>query len=611
MADDASRRLQDFFDKVKIIAKDLDSSRAKQLIKDLNVFDITHYEWLNTYLAISPDRIQRYKDYEAMVEVPELELGLTTYADDGTQMNSDGKVLRITSSNDEIVELLEHTFYDNLDINSDLWKIFLGTCKYGDNFYEVVTDYKKKEIVFLKHLYPANVERIEIDGNLLKFLVRKGKQNPQDKINRQGFTKFASTKVEQKNIVVLEPWQIVHFKIDDDMYAPYGKSVLESGRRTFKQLSLMEDAMLVYRLERAPEKRVFYIDVGNLSTAEAEKFVEKIKSKFRKTPYIDPQTGQINQKATPLSILEDFWIPVRSGVSGSQGTRIDVLQGGRQLNEIDDTKYFRDKLLKTMHIPPQYFSAEGGMDTSKSLSQMDIRFARTVERIQRHIIKGLEKIAIIALALRGYKGDDIRNFELELTPPSNIAELLELEVLSQKINLISTILGMEGFLPKKWIYENIMRFSEKEIQDILTQLQIEAAQAASAQAPEGGGMMAGPAPALAGGIGGEEIGGGLETPVGGGEETAPPEETAPGGAPVAPEAGVEVADKAITIGNKQFILENRADIIKLFKYINQIEKTAKDNNDKQENVIFTPSNSVNKQLLSGELRGLINGNKKS
>jgi len=625
MASKRSRQYQEFFNRLKIAAKDLDSSRAIELLKGDGGFDLNTWHWMTSYVTVTNDRRERYQDFENMIQVPELNLGLVSYADDGTQLNENNKVIEITSNNEDIVKTLEETFFDNLDMNADLWRIFFGTCQYGDNFYELIVDDKKKNIMALKYLPPMNVERIEVDGNLMKFTVEK-------QVTQQGQEKTIYAHPGNQQKIPLEPWEVVHFKIEDNNYAPYGRSTFEAGRRTYKQLSLMEDSMLVYRLERAPEKRVFYVDIGNLSTPEGEKFIERIKAKFRKKKYIDPETGKINEKMTPLSMLEDFWIPVRTGAQGTQGTKIDILQGGRQLNEIDDTKYFRDKILKTMHIPPQYLQEGGGMESRNSLSQMDIKFARTVERIQRYIIKGLEKIAIVSLTLKGYTGDDLRNFELELTPPSSIAELLELEVMTQRIQLVSSMLTLENFMPRKWIYRNIMKFSDKEIADIETGLQLELASPLNkmSQGGEGGGF--GAAPPLGGvgevpGAAGPEAGG-MGMPLPGAEaggEVLPPEAGAEAGVEAgvpppeaempAPEAplGMEVAGKIIDIDRKQFLFENQAGIAKLLEYVKHRSNMNKDN-DKQtiseDKDTPTLSNSYRKQFIRGEFRGLNESTKK-
>jgi len=621
MASKRSRQYQEFFNRLKITAKDLDSSRAIELLKGDGGYDLDTWHWMTSYVTVTNDRRERYQDFENMVQVPELNLGLVSYADDGTQLNENNKVIEITSNNEDIVKTLEETFFDNLDMNADLWRILFGTCQYGDNFYEIIVDAKKKNIMALKYLPPMNVERIEVDGNLMKFTVTK-------QITHEGQEKTIYAHPGNQQKIQLEPWEVVHFRIEDNNYVPYGRSTFEAGRRTYKQLSLMEDSMLVYRLERAPEKRVFYVDVGNLSTPEAEKFIERIKAKFRKKKYIDPATGKINEKMTPLSILEDFWIPVRSGAQGTQGTKIDILQGGRQLNEIDDTKYFRDKILKTMHIPPQYLQEGGGMESRNSLSQMDIKFARTVERVQRYVIKGLEKIAIVSLTLKGYTGDDLRNFELKLTPPSSIAELLELEVMTQRIQLVSSMLALENFISKRWVYRNIMKFSDKEIADIEIGLQLELASPLSkmAQGGEGGGF--GAAPPL-GGVGempgaAEPEAGGMGMPLPGAEaggEVLPPEAGAEAGVPPPeaemppPEAppGMEVAGNIIDIDRKQFLFENQAGIAKLLEYVKHRPNMNKDN-DKQtiseDKDTPTLSNSYRKQFIRGEFRGLNENAKK-
>ena len=311
---------------------------------------------------------------------------------------------------------------------------------------------------------------------------------------------------------------------------------------------------------RAPERRVFYIDVGNLSRVEAKRFLEKVKNSYRTQSFID-ENGNLNKRARMLSITNDIFVPVREG---SQGTRIETLQGGEALHNIDDMKYFRDKILKTMNIPAAYLGDE--TDRSRgSLSQLDIKFSRFIERVQSQIIKGLNKIAALELFFAGYKKEDLNSFEIELTPPSNIKEITEIELMMQKISLLSNIQTL-GIFSNKWMLKNVLKMSDAEIADIELYKSIEGqAQPGEEGIPGGAGM---PIPGEAG--------------VPGETETIPGEEV-PGATPEAgipAETGTEAAELAastmINLLGREFIVENKNDFFKIVKLVK--EQKNKNNN---------------------------------
>lgn len=592
-----AEKIQRYLNKYHLVTRDLDNTDSmKERDKNssaASAYSWQAYSWINDATATSDERTNRYREYREMCKVPELNQGLQIYADNATQYNINNNVLEIQSDNQKIVEVLEKLFFERLDINSNLWAYTKNMCKFGDEFVEVIVDSQtapKNILAFERVKKPQNLKRKEKDSKLVGFEYDYGRD-------------------EEKPSVKYEPWQIVHFSIEDDEYEPYGKSILEAGRKTWKRLSLMEDAMLVYRISRAPERRVFYIDVGTLSTKDANHYIEQLKRKFKKKSFVNPNTGEIDEKANPLSVDEDFFIAVREN---SQGTRIETLPPGQNLGEIDDVKYFKDQILKTMGIPSGYLggNAEGATYDPKSyLSNQEVQFARTIERVQKFIIKGLEKAAIIQLALQKFEGDDLKDFKIKLTPPSNVDQLMEVEIRTQQFGLVQSIKAITSpdgvpFLPDEWIYRNVLGLSEKEISTIKLQVQMQLqlqmqmqslVQGAGAEA--GGGMdmggsvggLGGPAPEVAGGPG-PEVGG-----------------EAPGGeAPEEP--GLEVAGNTIEFDGGKWLLENEKDAKKLLKYINLYEKVQKDNTKKKK---VSEHNSVTRMTLKGEFTGLLKANMSS
>jgi len=495
-----------------------------------------------------------------------------------TQYNIQNNVMTIESGNNKIIEILEKLFFDNLDMNSNLWKIVRNTCKLGDEFLEVVLDNPNspKHIISLERIKnPENIKRIEKDGSLVGF-------------------KYECDEEDDKKPKMFQPWQIVHFKIEDEEFDPYGKSVLEAGRKTFKKLALMEDAMLVYRISRAPERRVFYVDVGTMPTKEANKFIETLKRQFRKKKYINQNTGEVDEKANPLSVDEDFYIPVRQN---STGTRIETLPGGQNLGEIDDVKYFKDMILKTMGIPAGYLggsSAEGAAgtyDPKSYLSNQEVQFARTIERVQKLIIRGLEKVAFIELILSRLEKSEIKDFKIKLTPPSNVDQLMEIEIRNQQFALIQQIRTLENFLPDEWIYTEVLGMNEQQIQKIRLQLQMQQQMALQLQS-------------LAGGAGqGADMGSGMPMAMGGNIAGPAPEGEA-GGPPegeIQAEPGLEVASNMIEFDGAKWLMENQKDVENLLKYVKLYEKVHKDNKDK----VNERRNSATRMLIEGEFRGLV------
>lgn len=456
-------------------------------------------------------RNERYLDFDQMEYTPELASSLDIYADEITTSNQYQKILKITCHNDEIKEILKTLFYDVLNIESNLFGWARNMCKYGDAFLflDIEESLGIKSVVTLP---TSEVERLEGED----------KSNPnyiQFQWNAAGLT--------------LENWQVAHFRIlGNDKYSPYGSSVLEAARRIWRQLTMLEDAMMAYRIVRSPERRVFYVDVGGIDPADVEQYMEKVMTQMKRHKVVDNDTGRVDLRYNPMSIDEDYYIPVRGG----QSTKVESLPGGQFTGAIDDVEYLRDKLFSAIKIPRSYLArGKDSTEDKTTLAQKDIRFARTIQRLQRSVIEQLEKIAIVHLYTLGYKGSDLLSFELSLNNPSKIAELQELEQWKAKFDVASA--ATEGYFSKRWVSLNLFNISEDEFkrnqEELFYDKKVAAAleQVAAGGGQESGGDMGG------GGLGGL---GGLGGDMGGEEELPPPEgveETPPAPEAGAPDAG--------------------------------------------------------------------------
>ena len=384
-------------------------------------------------------RIERYLDFDQMEYSPELHSALDIYADEMTTSNEFSKLLTIKCPNEEIRFTLENLYHNILNIDFNLFGWCRTMCKYGDYFLYLDLDDESgvKNVIGL----PAKeIERLEGED----------KTNPnyvQFQWNSGGLT--------------FENWQIAHFRIlGNDKFAPYGTSVLDPARRIWRQLTLLEDAMMAYRIVRAPERRVFYIDTGNISPEDVEQYMQKVMTQMKRNQVVDTDSGRVDLRYNPMSVEEDYWVPVR----GATNTRIENLPGGTYTGDIDDVKYLRDKLFSAIKIPASYLSSTEDSEDKTTLSQKDIRFARTIQRLQRSVVTELEKIGMIHLFTLGFRGPDLISFNLTLNNPSKISELQELEHWRTKFEVASS--ATEGFFSKRWIFEKLFNLSHEEINQI-------------------------------------------------------------------------------------------------------------------------------------------------
>jgi len=408
-------------------------------------------------------RTQLYSDYDSMDTDAIVASALDIIADESTLKNDMGEVLQIKSTDEDIQKILYNLFYDVLNIEFNLWPWIRNMCKYGDFFLKL--EIAEKFGVYNVIPYTAfNIERLEGRDreNPTKIQFRYSPEGPNTSYN------YKPSKDNGSTDNLFDNYEIAHFRLLADVnYLPYGRSYIEPARKLFKQYTLMEDAMLIHRIVRAPEKRIFYLNVGSIPPNEVDAFMEKTVSTMKRTPHINPETGDYNLRFNLQNLLEDYYIPVRGNDSS---TKIDTAQG-MQWDGIVDVEYFRDKLFAALKVPKAFMGYDENTDGKATLAAQDIRFARTIERIQRITISELYKIAIIHLYTQGYRDENLGNFEISLTTPSIIYDQERIELLKSKVELAASMIEQNLF-PTDFIYEHIFHLSEDqydEYRDLIMQ----------------------------------------------------------------------------------------------------------------------------------------------
>ena len=499
-----------------------------------------------------PTRLAAFYDYESMEFTPEISTALDIYAEESTTPNQDGYILQIYSESKRVKGILTDLFNNVLDINTNLQMWTRNTCKYGDNFVYLKLD-SEKGIVGCMQLPNIEIERLE-RGMAARSV--NAEVDPKEKGLRFNW------KVKDMEF---NSWEVAHFRLlGDDRKLPYGTSMLEKARRIWKQLLLSEDAMLIYRTSRAPERRVFKVFVGNMDDKDVEAYVQRVANKFKRDQIVDNKTGNVDLRFNQMAVDQDYFVPVRDV---SQTMPIETLAGAQNLSEIADIEYIQKKLVTALRVPKAYLGFEEVVGDGKNLSLQDIRFARTINKIQKAMIAEMNKIAIIHLFILGFE-DDLQNFTLGLTNPSKQADLLMIDVWKEKVllykDLVSEIPNTLAPTSATWAKKHIFGFSDEDIKLDTQQQRLERAVAAelantatvithtgmfdvvdrlyksksgSTENPPAGGE------APSGGGGGGSFGGGSLPDFGGGGETSPEPALPPlggeeaGGAPEAPVPG--------------------------------------------------------------------------
>ena len=389
-----------------------------------------------TMQNFSYNKNELYTDYESMDTDAIISSALDIYADESTMKNEFDQVLTISCQNENVQKILHNLFYDILNIEFNLWPWLRNMCKYGDSFLklDIAEGYGVVNVVPLSS-YEMTREEGEDPND--PYLVKFKQDGGGGQFEYQNF-------------------EIAHFRLlSDSNFLPYGKSMVEPARKTWKQLTMMEDAMMTHRIMRAPEKRIFKIDVGNIPPNEVDTYMQAIIDKMKKVPYVDQTTGEYNLKFNMQNMMEDFYLPTRGGESG---TGIESVSG-LDFNAIDDIEYLRNKMMSALRVPKAFLGYDEQVEGKATLAAEDIRFARTIERLQRIAVSELTKIAIVHLYTQGFKDEDLVDFELSLTTPSTVYEQEKIAIWQEKIRLATDIQSSK-LLSDEWIYENIMNMGD-------------------------------------------------------------------------------------------------------------------------------------------------------
>jgi hypothetical protein len=402
-------------------------------------------------------RTQIYSDYDIMDTDAIIASALDIVAEECTLKNDLGEVLQIRSSNEDIQKSLYNLFYDVLNIEFNLWAWIRQMCKYGDFFLKLEIS-EKFGVYNVLPIAAYHMEREEGFDKDNPFSIQFKYSPDGFYTGGSGYYNVAGTDRKNQPGIYFDNYEVAHFRLlTDNNYLPYGRAYIEPARRLFKQYTLMEDAMLIHRIVRSPDKRVYYLNVGSIPPNEVENFMQKTISTMKRTPFIDQETGQYNLKYNQQNLLEDYFIPVRNG---DQVTKIDTLPG-LQYAGIEDVTYLRDKLFAALRVPKAFMGYEKDLTGKATLAAEDIRFARTIDRIQRITLSELYKIALVHLYTQGYTAEELTNFELHLTTPSIIYDQEKIALLTQKVELAQKIMESK-LLPTDWIYDNIFHLSQDQ-----------------------------------------------------------------------------------------------------------------------------------------------------
>ena len=404
-------------------------------------------------------RTQLYSEYDAMDTDAIIASALDILSEESTLKNDMGEVLHIRSNDENIQKILYNLFYDVLNVEFNLSWWIRNMCKYGDFFLKLEAS-EKYGVYNVIPFAAFNIERQEHYDPENPTAVRF-RYDP-DGLAADTYGYFKTPNQHDAKSIYFDNYEMAHFRLLTDVnYLPYGRSYIEPARKLFKQYTLMEDAMLIHRIVRAPEKRVFYMNVGGIPPAEVENFMQKAVSKMKRTPYIDQQTGEYNLKYNMQNLMEDFYIPVRGN---DTATKIDTL-GGLQYDGITDVNYLRDKLFAALRIPKAFLGYDEKLQGKATLAAEDIRFGRTVEKLQRIIVSELYKIAFVHLYIQGYRDESLTNFELSLTTPSIIYDQERVMLLKEKMDLAQSMMDSQ-LISSDWIYDNIFHLSEDQYEEM-------------------------------------------------------------------------------------------------------------------------------------------------
>lgn len=429
-------------------------------------------ESLASYTAVK----LMYRDCDLMDGVPEIGTALDIIADEVCNLSSDNQLLKISSKSKRIKSILEDLFYNRLQISTALRMITRGMVKYGNHY--MLLNVTKNGIAGWRQLSVYETDRYE--GGLSGYygggqMINAGEDLKPDEV------RFVHAGMNQATSY--SEWQVAHFRLlNDSFFLPYGVSLLHKARRAWRMWSMMEDAMLIYRLDKSIERRVFKIYVGGINDKDVPAFVQEIANNFKRTPIIDPMTGQVDLRKNFLDVSSDYFIPVRDPAAPNP---IETLQAAHNDTSMDDINYMQNKIFAAIRVPKQFINFQDAQGKGQNLSLADIRFARMIMGIQQFVLAELNKVAMVHLYLLGFK-EELTNFSLAMNIPTAQIESLELDALQKRIQVAASALADPGIgmpmVSLHWVQTNILKLSDNEIKDILGEIRLEKAMAAELQA---------------------------------------------------------------------------------------------------------------------------------
>ena len=451
-----------------------DSKEERDLkLKQLKQQRLLSYQWKKIgydtsmeQMAGTPQVRIMYRDADLMDCWPEIGSALDIYSEEATVLNKKNKMLNISSKSNRIVSVLEDLFENRLDIHIMLPMIARSVCKYGNEFMFLNID-GNDGVKGWRELPVHEMRRVE--NGMFNLYAGYGSASTNLKPDE---TKFIWEGHNES--MPFKMWQVAHFRlIKDSLLLPYGVSILNKARRHWRMLSMMEDAMLLYRLERSIERRIFKVNVGLIDDADVPQFLQDFMTNVKRAPVIDPQTGQMDLRKNFLDVSADYVIPVRSG---QDPTSIETLNSAQNQTSMEDVEMIQNKVFAALRIPKTFLNYQEAQGKGQNLSLMDIRLNRAINHIQQALLMELTKIAVLHLYLLGFT-DDLTNFTLSMNNPSNQLETMELDNQAKRLQNASTALSEQGGgIPlMSWhrVQKEIMGLTDSEISVMLNEIRLE------------------------------------------------------------------------------------------------------------------------------------------
>jgi hypothetical protein len=428
---------------------------------DANETTISNFSWYTQVMKGAGSRMQRYTQYNAMDTDVDIARALDTIAEEMSSKNEQTELpFNIHYQNDDNKEVKESIvmtvkaamrhWTDIQDLENRVFRVARYSIKFGDCFFRKFSDHKKWMFID-----PSEVLGIEMDqnGQIVAYHLRKND-------NKKG----AYSEVE-----IIPKAGMVHFTLSDDMgeSAPFGESVLQCVTKAFKQLGLLEDSVVIYRVVRAPERRVFYIDTGNMPAHKVKQYLEGVKNEVRQKRIPNGQDGQekVDSVYNPMSMAEDYFF---STSANGRGSRVETLPGGDQLGENGDLEYFQEKVFRGLRVPTSYMkgaSAQGAQFTDGKVGIAyieELRFANFVKRLQNKIEKVFDAEFKTYLANSNISVD-MNLFKLKLPDPQNFALYQQAALDADLVNTFNTVQEIP-YISKRYALKHYLGFSEDDMQ---------------------------------------------------------------------------------------------------------------------------------------------------